>query len=167
MTNTLELAHHILKIALSCGYRESGIMNPALPTTLAIRTTGISFDCIIGHYDASSRKVCQTVDDAYLGMLVSVANSRFNENEKRRDSFSRAMLSLLDEAVNNNLVSHPELEDSETRKKRMKSEGLQRRSKLKELEISQNQGSLPGTLEEEEPFGFEQLALDQGDIVQA
>ncbi|KAF8453028.1 tRNA wybutosine-synthesizing protein, partial [Terfezia claveryi] len=130
MTNTLELAHHILKIALSCGYRESGIMNPTLPATLAIRTAGLSFDCIIGHYDTSSGKVCQTVDDSYLEMLVSVANSRFRENENRRDSFSNAVHLLLEETVNSNLVSNPKWEDSEIRKKRMKLEGLQRKSKL-------------------------------------
>ena len=157
MTNTLELAHHILKIALSCGYRESGIMNPTLPTTLAIRTAGLSFDCIIGHYDTSSRKICQTVDDAYLEMLVRVANSRFRENEKRRDSFSKAVHLLLEEAVNSNLVSHPKWEDSETRKRRMKLEGLQKKSKLKELKNSQNQGCPPGKSEEEEPFGIEEL----------
>jgi len=159
MTNTLELAHHILKIALSCGYRESGIMNPELPPMLAIRTTGLSFDCIIGHYDTSSRKVCQTVDDPYLEMLVSVANSRFRENEKRRDSFSKAVHLLLEEAVNSNLVSQPMWEDSETRKRRMKLEGLQRKSNLKELKNSQNQGYPQGKLEEEEPIGLELLAL--------
>ncbi|KAF8428369.1 hypothetical protein EV426DRAFT_587609 [Tirmania nivea] len=78
MTNIRELAHHILKIALSCVYRESGIMNPTLPTILAIQTAGLSFDCIIGHYDTSPREVCQMVDNAYLEMLISVANSREN-----------------------------------------------------------------------------------------
>ena len=61
-------------------------MDPTLPAMLAIRTTDLSFDCTIGHYDTSLRRVCQTVGDAYLEMLVSVANSRFRENEKEKGS---------------------------------------------------------------------------------
>lgn len=161
MTDTLELAHQVLKLALSSGFRESGIMNPALPATLAIRTTGLAFDCIIGHYDTNTRKICQTVDDVYLQMLSIVANSRFKENEKRRGLFSKGMHLIPGVCQNqSSTLRSSNWEDTESRKERKRLEGLARSSKLresKEFHDRDHSFAMAGSLEEEELPGVDQL----------
>ena len=150
MTDTIELAHKILKMALSSGFRESGIMNASTPPTLAIRTTGLAFDCIIGHYNARTQNLCQMVDERYINMLFTIANTRFKENERRRELFSRAMDSLL----NTGSV----WEAKETRKQRMRIEGLMKRAKLKENMLKSNDSPSTEVREDEEAPS---LFLDQ------
>lgn len=133
MTDTLELANTILKAALSCGFRESGIMNSGSPTTLAIRTTGLAFDCIIGYYASNTQKICQMVDESYLQILLKVANLRFKDNERRRELFSKALDTLLQQINPIQGTSRVNWEDKKTRKERLKLEGLTRKSKLKEM----------------------------------
>ncbi|KAF8472664.1 tRNA wybutosine-synthesizing protein, partial [Kalaharituber pfeilii] len=124
MTESIGLAQKILKLAISAGFRESGIMNPTAPATLAIRTTGLAFDCIIGHFHPSTLKICQTVDDAYLGMLAQVAYARFAENERRRNLFSDMLQRDSPEGPLN-------WEDKDKRRERKRAEGLVRSSQLK------------------------------------
>ena len=150
MTNTIELAHNILKVALSSGFRESGIMNASTPPTLAIRTNGLAFDCIIGHYNTRTQNLCQMVDEGYISMLSTIANTRFKENERRRELFSRAMYSLLN--------TGSKWEAKEMRKQRMRKEGLMKRSELRENMLKSNDN--PGTEVEEEEEASS-LCLDQ------
>lgn len=150
MTDTIELAHKILKVALSSGFRESGIMNASTPPTLAIRSTGLAFDCIIGHYNTQTQNLCQMVDERYISVLSAIANTRFKENERRRELFSRAMYPLLN--------TGPEWEAKETRKQRMRMEGLMKSAELRENMLKSNDNPNTEVGEDEETPS---LSLDQ------
>ena len=125
-------------------------MNPSTPPTLAIRTTGLAFDCIIGHYHARTQNLCQMVDERYISMLSTIANTRFKENERRRELFSRAIYSLLGTGSN--------WETKEMRKQRMRMEGLIKSAKLRDSMLKSNDSPSTKVGEDEE---VSSLCLDQ------
>ena len=125
-------------------------MNPSTPPTLAIRTTGLAFDCIIGHYNARTQNLCQMVDERYISMLSTIANARFKENERRRELFSRAIYSLLSTGSG--------WETKEMRKQRMRMEGLIKSAKLRDNILKSNDSPSPEVGEDEE---VSSLCLDQ------
>ncbi len=57
---------------------------------VAVRTTGLAFDSIIG-YQTPEGSVVSTVDEQHLRTLVQIANVRFRANVDRTDRFSAAI----------------------------------------------------------------------------
>jgi tRNA wybutosine-synthesizing protein 3 len=91
---------------------KSGEVNPMV----AVRSTGYSFDSIIGYHDNSGQNIA-LVDERYLQTLALVANERFQINTERI-------------AETSGLASSG-WEDAEARKLRKRAEGLARQQALK------------------------------------
>ncbi|RMZ23761.1 hypothetical protein D0859_12188 [Hortaea werneckii] len=104
LTSSLASAHHAASAALQAGFRESGINStqeardgsPACPM-VAVRSSGLAFDCIIGYYAEGSSPEDQgtikpMVSEGYLRTLVNVANQRFRTNIERRERFRATLL---------------------------------------------------------------------------
>ncbi|RPA85598.1 hypothetical protein BJ508DRAFT_322628 [Ascobolus immersus RN42] len=149
-TENLELANNILKCALSAGFRESGIMNtgslgksqkPTYPT-VAVRAAGLSLDTIVGTllsehdrnlvefhniHEPDQMLLRLTVPENMIPLLVDLSNQKFVENRKRIDRFTRAV----EDAVLAPKPKQSNWEDAETRKQRLRAEGLARQQALK------------------------------------
>ena len=121
MTENLDLAQAIIHVALSSGFRESGIMSTKSPPMLAVRTNGLSFDSIIGYWNPETQDVFYTVDDDYLCSLIDISNMRFRENDRRREHFLVGIEKALqrgDKSTKSNW------EPADVRKERLRAEGL-------------------------------------------
>lgn len=64
---------------------------------VAIRSSGLAFDCIIGYYAAGTSPedkgtIRPMVSEPYLRTLVGVANQRFKTNIERRERFRATLL---------------------------------------------------------------------------
>lgn len=129
-SRSLNLAHTILSTALSCGFRESGIMNPALGKsqypTIAIRSNGLAMDSIIGVLNAESGKVQTVVNEDYIEMLVRVSNMRFTENKCR----IQTLIKKLEFALFKN-DDMDGWEDKEARRIRKRDEGMKRQMRAR------------------------------------
>nr|POF05976.1 trna wybutosine-synthesizing protein 3 [Quercus suber] len=101
LTASLEHAQQAQTAAMDAGFRESGISGispsgnkPTMPM-VAVRTTGLSFDCIIAYQEVTSTGDVRTVpmvSEAYVHTLISVANERFGVNDERKERFRQAFL---------------------------------------------------------------------------
>src|SRR5690606_33010870 len=105
------LADKVVKFALAAGFRESGIMNLGLPAAkskqkvagfpiLAVRSTGISLDSIVGmvvegEEEEDDVTVKLLVPSTVLGLLVDMANQRFEENRKRIQRFENLIRTMI------------------------------------------------------------------------
>ncbi|KAK0897905.1 hypothetical protein LTR02_010452 [Friedmanniomyces endolithicus] len=116
LTATPQAAQHAATAALTSGFRESGSTgilssssnHPATPM-VAVRSSGLVFDCIIGYStnvslsepisshastggEASRPKIVPMVSEGYLRTLLGIANQRFKTNEERRERFRKGLL---------------------------------------------------------------------------
>ncbi|KAH9845940.1 Methyltransferase TYW3 [Teratosphaeria destructans] len=104
LTANLQAAQHAAAAALEAGFRESGVNGildsskghlhqPATPM-VAVRSSGLAFDCIIGYTVSSSEnpEIKPMVTEDYLRTLVDVANQRFTVNRERTERFRKALL---------------------------------------------------------------------------
>lgn len=128
-------AQRILTAALTAGFRESGAVglnstkNGDTTPMVAVRSTGYSFDSIIGYHEEGGRNI-PIVDANYLRTLVCIANERFKINTARITRFRKALMeSYYPQAALG--LSKPDWEDSDTRKARKREEGLARQRALK------------------------------------
>ncbi|KAF2830104.1 hypothetical protein CC86DRAFT_345062 [Ophiobolus disseminans] len=127
-------AQRVLTAALSAGFRESGAVS--LSTTksgdstpmVAVRSTGYSFDSVIGYQDESDRKI-PIVDEKYLRILVAIANDRFKINAERIARFRHALIEAFSPSAG--ASSKPEWEDADARQRRKREEGLARQRALR------------------------------------
>jgi tRNA wybutosine-synthesizing protein 3 len=107
---------------------KTGELNPMV----AVRSTGYSFDSIIGYHDNTGHNIA-LVDERYLQTLAHVANERFQINTERIARFRTALL----QQYSPHLTGTPGLavsgwEDAEARKQRKRAEGLARQQALKD-----------------------------------
>ncbi|KAK0308443.1 hypothetical protein LTR01_005070 [Friedmanniomyces endolithicus] len=118
LTASPKAAQHAATAALTAGFRESGITgilpsasnHPATPM-VAVRSSGLVFDCIIGYStnislsepdssnvstggEAPRPKIVPMVSEGYLRTLLGIANQRFKTNEERRERFRKALLNF-------------------------------------------------------------------------
>lgn len=145
LTASLADAQRVLSAALEAGFRESGAVGlkssgDSAPTPMvAVRSTGLAFDAIIGYQDNNGINTSM-VDEAYLRALVSVANDRFHVNAERIERFRSALLGR----------PHAlEREDVEARRQRKRDDGL-RRQRATQAEKTMATG--PTTIQEGEDF---------------
>lgn len=112
--------------AVSLGASKSGEANPVV----AIRSTGYSFDSIIGYQDDTG---CNRslISEAYLRTLACIANERFKINEERIARFRAQLLGLYKPiSKTTSGSSKPDWEDAEARRQRKRAEGLARQQSL-------------------------------------
>ncbi|CAI4063083.1 hypothetical protein SUVZ_07G1960 [Saccharomyces uvarum] len=124
-----QIASKLYNVAMSCGFRESGIGSNNL---VAIRIN-IKLDVPIGYLDESSETLKLFVSPEYVSILDSLSLSKFDEN-------ARKMQTLYDKIDNEliNFISAPDTktevsltETKEERRERKKKEGMERQRQLK------------------------------------
>ena len=149
MTASLQHAQPILAAAINAGFRESGIQSlknledPNAFPMLAIRTTGLAFESLIGVLPSRTQdprdgeeveeRVTRIVSEACLGLLLSIANERFKINVERTQRFEQDLFKReggLRQAW----------EDSRSRHERKRAEGLERQQILRQAQTTQEQG---------------------------
>lgn len=140
----------MISAALAAGFRESGAVGLSSTKSgdttpmVAVRSTGYSFDSVIGYHDENGRNVA-IVDARYLSTLVQIANDRFRINTERIARFRKALMeSYYSETALG--LSKPDWEDADARRARKKEEGLARQRALK------MQSSQDGDVSEFEPI---------------
>ena len=122
--------------AVSLGSSKSGEANPVV----AIRSTGYSFDSIIGYQDDEGRNI-SLVDEGHLITLVCIANERFKINLERIARFRTQLLDSYQPA----LISGPSdsnWEDADVRKHRKRAEGLARQQALQALQAAKSERNI-------------------------
>lgn len=145
MTASLQHAQPILAAAINAGFRESGIQSlknledhNAFPM-LAIRTAGLAFESLIGVVQGRMQDptddeeveehVTRIVSEAYLGLLVSIANERFKVNTERMRRFEQDLFER-EEGLGQ------AWEDSKSRQERKRAEGLEQQRVLRKTQKS-------------------------------
>jgi tRNA wybutosine-synthesizing protein 3 len=112
---------------------------------VAVRSTGYSFDSIIGYQDDQGRNV-PLVDERYLRTLLAIANDRFRINTERIARFRNALTDTLKPAaLRTGTSSKPVWEDADTRRQRKREEGLARRQALLASEPRQHSTTVHDT----------------------
>jgi tRNA wybutosine-synthesizing protein 3 len=129
-----------LSAALGAGFRESGAVSLTASKgsgepnpMVAIRSTGYSFDSIIGYQDDHGHNIA-LVHDTYLRILIGIANERFKVNEQRISRLKEGLLTRCNPPKNP--ASKPEWEDPEVRRRRKREEGLAKKKQLAEKSLS-------------------------------
>ncbi|KAI0897524.1 methyltransferase TYW3-domain-containing protein [Annulohypoxylon nitens] len=134
LTASPEHAQLLLRCGLQAGFRESGAVTltatageqHATPI-VAIRSMGLSFESLIGYQsDDDSGKIQCTVSSDYLRTLIRIGNERFIENTKRIERFRAALI----DATKPSNKNGDAWEDTETRRRRKREEGLKKREAL-------------------------------------
>jgi len=99
---------------------------------VAVRSTGLAFDTIIGYQDDEDN-IVSIVTEAHLRLMVDVSIDRFKANSERIQRFRSALLSSYQSTTGlsgNGLAVNPTWEDTAARKARKREEGLARQRDL-------------------------------------
>lgn len=91
---------------------------------LAVRTTGLSFDTIVGCL-ASETTISPLVTPSYVPFMVSQANKHFRHNAARTKRFTEALMGRFRAAQDDSW------EPADLRRARMREEGLKRARQAK------------------------------------
>lgn len=130
-------AQKVLSAAQQAGFRESGIASiqgQDGPVMVAARTTGLSFDSVVGVLQAAQHEgdgevLAALVDASYIAMLVDLANEKFNVNTERTQKFQKNLHEKYFPPQSKNV----DWEDADVRRERKRAEGLRRKEELKRL----------------------------------
>lgn len=151
MTASLHHAQPILAAAINAGFRESGIQSlknlddPHAFPMVAIRTAGLAFESLVGLIPNQrpdqgdeaeiEEHITSTVSEAYLELLISIANERFKINAERIQRFEQDLFKR-EEGLGQ------AWEDNRSRWERKRAEGLEQRQTLRKAQMSQERGAL-------------------------
>ena len=132
--------------AVSLGSSKTGETNPVV----AVRSTGYSFDSIIGYRDEKGRNI-SLIDESHLRTLVEIANERFKINIERITRFRTQLLESYQptSTATASGAAKPDWEDANVRKQRKREEGLARQRALQ-----------AASSEEKVPTGNESLGVE-------
>jgi tRNA wybutosine-synthesizing protein 3 len=150
-----------MKAALNAGFRESGIRNITTRPQqdgpmphVAVRGMGLGLDSVIGYVDdhgevehEAKLVIRSMVDEAYLRALVSITNTKFEENSRRTEAFRLELLKLC--SREHTIGPEPnarQWEDAAARRERKRREGLQKRFEQQRNQSSPIEASSLGTL---------------------
>jgi len=130
-----QIAQKVLTSALQAGFRESGATNiassaPSQSATnvmVAVRSTGLALDSVIGLMHDDSTEYCSIVDETCLRTLVSIATERFQTNTERIHRLQTLMRTVITPAK----VDESKWEDAASRRERKIAEGLQRQAETR------------------------------------
>jgi tRNA wybutosine-synthesizing protein 3 len=93
---------------------------------VAVRTTSLSFDSVIG-YEGADGKLIPMVTEAYMRVLVELCNERFRVNKERTEAFQEALFASFGPPQSQ--YSGPSAwEPIEQRRARMKEDGIRRQA---------------------------------------
>lgn len=96
---------------------------------VAIRSMGLGLESIVGHLDSNDEASCFVPENSLRGLLT-IANERFKENERRRARFWSALVEGLSSEGGMGRERRGEdggaWEDKEVRRERLRREGLER-----------------------------------------
>ncbi|KAF3048304.1 hypothetical protein E8E12_011661 [Didymella heteroderae] len=136
LSASLVHAQNVLNAGMGAGFRESGAVSLGASKSgeanpvVAIRSTGYSFDSIIGYQDESGCNI-SLINEAHLRTLVYIANERFRINEERIARFRTQLLELYKTTSNATSGSSKSgWEDADARKQRKRAEGLAKQQAL-------------------------------------
>ncbi|KAF2421243.1 hypothetical protein EJ08DRAFT_653477 [Tothia fuscella] len=143
LTSSIKDAQIVLSAASTAGFRESGAMglsanhDTTITPMIAVRSTGLSFDTIIGYKTTASEseendEIISTVTEEHLKLMVNIANERFEVNSERIQRFRNALVASQQRADGNGNGEGPEWEDKAVRIARKREEGLERQRFLRE-----------------------------------
>jgi tRNA wybutosine-synthesizing protein 3 len=125
-------AQAVLSAASSAGFRESGAMGLSTSSDgnvspmVAVRSTGLGFDSIIGYQNANG-DINSLVTEEYLELMVGTANEKFRINAERIERFKTALMSYYSPSTREPIGGRgPEFpwEDKDARRARKRAEGL-------------------------------------------
>jgi tRNA wybutosine-synthesizing protein 3 len=157
LTASTANAQLALTAALSAGFRESGAVslgaakNGETTPMVAVRSTGYSFDSIIGYQNNDGDNI-PLVDERYLQTLVAIANDRFRINTERIARFRKALMDAFSPSAVGEGSKNPDWEDAEVRKQRKRDEGLARQRAL-QLEQSRSGGNAQAEQPDDDSVG--------------
>ena len=121
---------------MTAGFRESGISGivdgkggPATPM-LAVRSSGLAFDSIIGFKSATDdAPIRLVVSESYLRTLVKLTDERFRVNAERKERFRQAFLQQVKSMRGKRPATDGQVyEPVDVRRERKRREGLERRA---------------------------------------
>jgi tRNA wybutosine-synthesizing protein 3 len=101
---------------------------------VAVRSTGLALDSVIGWLDVDGEGVC-ILPDTYLKGLLTVANERFEENSKRITRFCDLLLGSAETPSDmeaRKKLKASDWEDASVRRERKRAEGLKRSQELRQ-----------------------------------
>ncbi|KAJ8105935.1 hypothetical protein OPT61_g9874 [Boeremia exigua] len=132
LSSSLDHAQKLLNAGMGAGFRESGAVSLGSSKTgeanpvVAIRSTGYSFDSIIGYQDDEGRSI-SLISASHIRTLVCIANERFKINLERIARFRALLLESYQPTITSTSASSkPDWEDADVRKQRKRAEGLAR-----------------------------------------
>lgn len=97
---------------------------------VAVRTAGLAFDSVIGYETVEETRV-PMVSEAYMSVLVKLANERFVVNKERTERFRIAILAQFKSGSAEADVDST-WEPAEVRKARLRAEGLLRQAQSRQ-----------------------------------
>ncbi|PYH97678.1 DUF207 domain protein [Aspergillus ellipticus CBS 707.79] len=142
MAATLHHAHPVLSAASSSGFRESGLQSlrcldaedtDGPSPIVAVRSAGLSLESVVGYCEETNDDdepiIRSLVTEEFLEMLVAISNERFSVNSERKERFRTNLLTLCSTSRAHGTKAKgkakpPGWEDPETRRERMRAEGL-------------------------------------------
>lgn len=130
-------ASKLYNVAMSCGFRESGIGSNNL---VGIRIN-IKLDVPIGYIDEDSNELKLFVPRTYIELLNKITSNKFEENARKiQDLFDAVKKEIVDEPVSS--TNDTKIETKEERRERKIKEGLKRQreaqlEKLKKLNLAE------------------------------
>jgi tRNA wybutosine-synthesizing protein 3 len=116
-----------------------------------VRSAGLSLESVIGYYEddddnatANNEPVIRSlVTEEYLQMLVAISNERFSINKERKERFRKNLLDLYSGSKLKKKAKPPGWEDAQTRRERMRAEGLMRKKLHQDqAKINENQDTV-------------------------
>ena len=120
-------ASQLYNIAMSCGFRESGIGSNHI---VAIRTN-INLDVPIGYLDENTEELRIFVGSDYIKFLDSLTLTKFEENTRK---MNRLYGKIDQEIINAPVLPTKERETREERRERKRREGLERQQQLRNVD---------------------------------
>ena len=149
MTASLHHAQPILAAAINAGFRESGIQSlknlgdPNAFPMVAIRTAGLAFESVVGVVpnrrqdkkdgEEFDEHITRIVSEAYLELLIGIANERFKINVERSRRFEQDLFKREE--------GHGQAwEDSKSRQERKRAEGLEQQQASRKEQRTQEKG---------------------------
>jgi tRNA wybutosine-synthesizing protein 3 len=166
MTASLHHAQPVLAAAINAGFRESGVQSlknlndPNAFPMVAIRSSGLSLSSIIGFAadDESNTMVVRMVSEAYLEVLVKLADERFRTNADRVARF-RSQLLQSREGKGGHGPSDG-WEDKASRRERMRKCGLEKRKEHQLGEEAQTERRVMSEEDDDDLLGGLKLDAD-------
>ncbi|KAK3331036.1 methyltransferase TYW3-domain-containing protein [Apodospora peruviana] len=159
LTASQEHAQMVVQAGMNAGFRETGAVsllarhhNEEANPMVAVRSTGLSFESLIGVESASGGGRCCIVSPEYLHLLVQVSHERFAENRKRIERFRAALKTAFAKppGAENKKTTPEGWEDSNARRERKRLEGLKRREELRKKEEESPAKEATTTTDEEQ-----------------